>query len=91
MSATTWGWLVLAFPLAGAISIGLLWRVLPGRLAGAIGTGAIAAAFLCAIGALVQLQGNPAEERELADTLYNYAGAAGVPFDLSILVDPLSV
>ncbi|MBA2522192.1 MAG: NADH-quinone oxidoreductase subunit L, partial [Solirubrobacterales bacterium] len=42
-------------------------------------------------GALVQLQGNPAEERELADTLYNYAGAAGVPFDLSILVDPLSV
>ena len=27
----------------------------------------------------------------MADTLYDYAGAAGIPFDLGILVDPLSV
>jgi NADH-quinone oxidoreductase subunit L len=91
MSATTWGWLVLAFPLAGSITIGLLWRTLPGRAAGYVGTAAIAAAFVCALGALIQLQGNPAQGRELADTLYDYGGAAGVPFDLSILVDPLSV
>ena len=91
MSATTYAWLVLAFPLAGSILIGLTWRWLPGRTAGVIGTSAIALAFLCAIGALVQLQAEPAEARHLADTLYDYAGAAGIPFDLGIFVDPLSV
>ena len=34
MSATTYGWLVLAFPLAGTVIISLGWRVLPGRLPG---------------------------------------------------------
>ena len=91
MSATTYGWLVLAFPLLGAITIGLTWRVLPGRTAGVIGTAAIFLAFLSALGALVQLQAEPEQARHLTDTLYDYAGAAGIPFDLGILVDPLSV
>ena len=34
MSATAYGWLVLASPLAGMILIALGWRVLPGRSAG---------------------------------------------------------
>ena len=34
MSATSYGWLVLAFPLAGTLIVSLGWRVLPGRLAG---------------------------------------------------------
>ena len=91
MSATTWGWLVLAFPLAGAIGIGLGWRLLPGKTAGLIGTLAIAAAFVCSLGALIALQGQPTDARALADTLYDYAGAAGIPFELGIYVDPLSV
>ena len=91
MSATTFGWLILAFPLAGAITIGLLFKVISPKAAGWIGTFAIAAAFLCSIGALIDLLDHPVEERQLADTLYNYASAAGIPFDLSILVDPLSV
>ena len=45
MSVTTWGWLILAFPLAGSILIGLLYRVIPAKAAGAIGTLAIAAAL----------------------------------------------
>ncbi len=91
MTATTYGWLILAFPLAGALTIGLLWKALPGKAAGWIGTLAIGAAFACSIGALLDLLDHPEEERQLADTLYNYASAAGIPFDLSILVDPLSV
>jgi NADH-quinone oxidoreductase subunit L len=91
MSGTTYGWLVLAFPLAGAITVGLTFKLVSPRTAGWIGVGAIALAFLSAIGALVELLGLPAEERELTDTLYDYGGAAGVPFDLGILVDPLSV
>ncbi|MEA2347360.1 MAG: hypothetical protein QOG62_1147, partial [Thermoleophilaceae bacterium] len=41
MMATTYGWLVLAFPLFGAIFIALFWRALSGRVAGFIGAGAI--------------------------------------------------
>ena len=41
MSATSYGWLVLAFPLAGTLIIAFGWRVLPGRLPGWIGTAAI--------------------------------------------------
>ncbi len=91
MSAATWAWLVLAFPLAGSILIGLTWRMLPGRTAGIIGTSAIGLAFVCAIGALIQIQGEPEQSRHVADTLYDYAGSAGIPFDLGIYVDPLSV
>jgi hypothetical protein len=40
MSAATAGWLVLALPLAGTLIISLLWRFLPGRTAGWIGTAA---------------------------------------------------
>jgi NADH-quinone oxidoreductase subunit L len=91
MTATTFGWLILAFPLAGAITIGLTWRLIPPKVAGWIGTGAIALAFAAAIAACVDLLGHPPEERILTDTLYDYGGAAGIPFDLAILVDPLSI
>ena len=40
MSATTYAWLVLAFPLAGFLINAFGWRVLPGRAAGWIGTAA---------------------------------------------------
>ncbi|HEU4802081.1 MAG TPA: NADH-quinone oxidoreductase subunit L [Solirubrobacterales bacterium] len=91
MSVTTWGWLIIAFPLAGSVLIGLLFRILPAKAAGWIGTLAIALAFACSIGALLAMLGHPAEEREFTSTLYDYAGAAGIPFDLGIYVDQLSV
>ncbi|MCL4286795.1 MAG: NADH-quinone oxidoreductase subunit L, partial [Thermoleophilia bacterium] len=91
MSVSTWGWLVLAFPLAGSLLIALLYRVLSAKAAGWIGTLAIALAFACSVGALLGLLDRPADQREIASTLYDYAGAAGIPFDLGILVDPLSV
>ena len=45
----TAAWLVLAFPLAGCVVIGLGFRALPARLVGWLGTAAIAAAFVCAV------------------------------------------
>ena len=59
MSATSYGWLVLAFPLAGTLIIALGWRVLPGRLPGWIATSAIFLAFLSSIGALLDLLDRP--------------------------------
>ncbi|HKJ35810.1 MAG TPA: NADH-quinone oxidoreductase subunit L [Solirubrobacterales bacterium] len=91
MSASTYGWLILAFPLAGSILIALSWKVLPARTAGWLGVGAIGLAFLSAVGAAAELLSMPAEERLVPDSLYDYAGATGIPFDLGILVDPLSI
>jgi len=91
VSATTYGWLVLAFPLAGSLVCGLGFRRLPGRSAGWIATAAIFAAFVSAVGALFMLLDHPAEERELTSSLWDYASAAGLDIQLGILVDPLSV
>jgi NADH-quinone oxidoreductase subunit L len=91
MSATTYGWLVLAFPLAGTLIIALGWRVWPGRLPGWIATSAIFLSFLASIGALLDLLDQPEEERQLVDSLWTYASTGDFNIDLAILVDPLSV
>ena len=92
MSATSYGWLVLAFPLAGTLVISLGWlRGWPGRMPGWIASGAILGAFLSSIGALIQIQDRPEDSRSLVDSAWTYAATAGVNVDMSILVDPLSV
>jgi NADH-quinone oxidoreductase subunit L len=91
MSATTWAWLVLLFPLVGTLVVGLGYRSLPGRSAGWVATAAIALAFLAALGTLIQLQGHAPSHRELNSSLWNYAVTVGIDAKLSILVDPLSV
>ena len=91
MSATTFGWLVLLFPLLGTLAIGFGFRALPGRAAGWIGTAAIGLAFLAALGALIEMQGNAPSHRELTSSLWSYAVTAGIDAHVSILVDPLSV
>jgi NADH-quinone oxidoreductase subunit L len=91
MSAVDFGWLVLAFPLAGSMIIALGWRALPARTAGWIGTAAIGLAFVSSIGALLTLLDEPAEARQLTSSLWDYASAAGLDIQLGILVDPLSV
>ncbi|HEY2631933.1 MAG TPA: NADH-quinone oxidoreductase subunit L [Solirubrobacteraceae bacterium] len=88
---TTFGWLVLAFPLLGTLVIGAGYRVLPGRMAGWIGTGAIFLAFLAAVAALISLQGHAADHRQLTSSLWDYASTVGIDAQMSILVDPLSV
>src|SRR4051794_26190879 len=90
MSPTTWGWLVLAFPLAGFLVNAFGWRVLRGRSAGWIGTIAIGLAFACAIGATVSLLGHAESDRQVTSSLWTYASAAGLDIKLGILVDPLS-
>jgi NADH-quinone oxidoreductase subunit L len=94
MTQTTYGWLVLAFPLLGTLIIGLGYRkmeALPPRTAGVIGTAAIFLAFLAALGALIKMQGHAADHRQAVSSLWNYASTVGVDAQLSILVDPLSV
>jgi len=91
MSATSWGWLVLAFPLAGTLINGFGFKRLRGNTAGWIGTAAIGLAFVAAIGTLIALQGHDPQHRQLVSSLYNYASTVGIDAKMSILVDPLSV
>ena len=91
MSATAYGWLVLAFPLAGALINGLGFRLWRGRTAGWIGTAAIGLSFLASLGMLFELLDVGSEERHFTSALYDYASAGGLHIQLNILVDPLSV
>ena len=80
MSATSYGWLVLAFPLAGCVLISLGWiRGWPSRVPGWIASAAILGAFLSAIGALIKLQDRPEDARSLVDSAWTYASTGELP------------
>jgi NADH-quinone oxidoreductase subunit L len=91
VSATGWAWLVLLFPLLGAIAIALGFKALPSRVAGAIGVAAIGLAFVCGVAALICLLGEDPEARHHASSLWDYASVAGLDIKLGIYVDPLSL
>jgi len=84
-------WLILLCPLIGCIVIGLGYRVWPARVVGALGTVAIAAAFVFAVNATLHLQDRAEDQRQVVYTAWDYAVTAGVDAKLSILVDPLSM
>jgi len=90
VSLQTFGWLVLAFPLAGSVLIGLTFR-LGGRIHGVVGTLAIALSFASAIGAFIKLQDLPHEGRQVVAVGWRYAVTSGLDAKVSILLDPLSV
>jgi NADH-quinone oxidoreductase subunit L len=86
LSATGYGWLILAFPLAGMLIVSLGWRVWPGRVPGWIASAAILGSFLASLGALGEV-----DEEAHVDSAWTYTATADFRADLSILVDPLSV
>ncbi len=91
MSLQTLGWLILAFPLAGATIIGLTFKALPDKIHGAIGTLAITLAFVCSVLALLKLTDRPQDAREVVAHGWDYASSVGVDAELSLLIDPLSL
>ena len=58
---------------------------------GWLATAAIAASFVCSIGAFVATLDLPVDERHPTSTLYSYGTSVGLEIDLNILVDPLAV
>src|SRR5919202_448499 len=87
----TTAWLILLFPLAGCVLIGVGFRTWPARVAGAVGTLAIAAAFVAAVLTTMSLQDRGEEQRQVVYSAWDYAVTVGVDAKLSILVDPLSM
>jgi NADH-quinone oxidoreductase subunit L len=90
MSVSTLGWLVLLFPLGGAILIAFTSQALPSRVHGAIGILAILASFVCAVLMLLALTDRGEEERQVVSVAWDYANTVGIDAQLAILVDPLS-
>ena len=86
-----WAWLILAYPLAGMLVVGLAWRWLPGRLPGWIASAAVLGSFLASVGAFIDMLGQPGSQRRLVDTAWTYASTADFKVGLSVLIDPLSV
>jgi NADH-quinone oxidoreductase subunit L len=91
MAPATFGWFVLLCPLVGTVVIGSLYKRLPSKTAGYIGTAAIGLAFAFAIGALITLQHKAPAARHVSSSLWNYASTIGLDAKLQILIDPLSV
>src|ERR671931_2447905 len=87
----TSAWLILLFPLAGCVVIGLGYRALPARAIGWIGTAAIGAAFVAAVATFIALQDRGEEQRQVVYVAWDYAKTVGVDGKIAILVDPLSV
>src|SRR4051794_30692475 len=90
MSVTTYGWLVLAFPLGGSLLIALTFRALPARLHGIIGTLAILLSFLCAVAMFIKLQDLGEGSRQVVSVGWDYAKTVGINAQIAILIDPLS-
>jgi len=91
MAATTYAWLVIAFPLLGMLLVAGGFRLLGGRSAGWIATCSILLSFAAAVGTLIALQHHAPEHRQLVSSLWDYAVTVGLDAKISILVDPLSV
>src|SRR3954453_1764726 len=90
MSVTSYGWLVLAFPLGGSLLIALTSKSLPVRALGIIGTLAILLSFLSAVAMFVKLQDLDEGSRQVVSVGWDYAKTVGIDAQISILVDPLS-
>jgi NADH-quinone oxidoreductase subunit L len=91
MPITTYGWLVLAFPLAGTILIALTFKLLPSRVHGVIGTLAIFLSFLAAVGMFLKLQDREEGARQVVAEGWNLvASGGGMDAQFAILMDPLS-
>ena len=86
MSTGTWGWLVLAFPLAGTVVVALGWLRWRGRTAGWIGTGAIALSFVSSIGALASLLNKAPEARSVVSNAFDYVHVAGISVKLGLII-----
>ncbi len=91
MSINTFGWLILIFPLAGAVLIGLTFKVLPSRVHGVIGTLAILLSFLSAVGMWSKLRDRPEESQARSSRSPGTTRTrSGIDAKLAILMDPLS-
>ncbi len=82
--------LVVGFPLLGAVFNGFFGRFHGRRLAGYLACGAMAMAFLSALGAVKDLAGLDPQVRTIHKHLYTWIDASTFKVDMALTLDPLS-
>src|SRR3954453_17349833 len=87
----TTAWLILLFPLIGCVVLGVGYPAWPARVVGAVGTLAIAAAFVAAVLTTLSLQDRPEDQGQVGYSAWDDAVPPGVDAKPSSLVDPLSM
>ena len=92
MSVTTYGWLVLAFPLGGSILIALTYKALPAARARDHRDAGDPARRSSARSAMFfKLQDLAEDTRQVVSVGWDYAKTVGIDAQIAILVDPLSM
>jgi NADH-quinone oxidoreductase subunit L len=84
-------WICLLAPLAATLLITLTRMRISGRTAGWIATASTSVSFVAAIVAFAKLLSENPEDRSHLSIAWTWLGTDQYHFDLSILVDPLSV
>jgi NADH-quinone oxidoreductase subunit L len=84
-------WLLLAFPLLGALINLLFGRQIGRHNIGIMASGAVALAFLIAIALFTSLMGLPAEERTITVPLWQWITIGEFNVNAALLIDPLSI
>ena len=88
---TTAAWICLLSPLAAALVITLAGTRISRRMAGRLATLSTFVSFGAAVWAFVLMLGRAGDDRREVSTAWTWLTAGELRFDLSILVDPLSV
>jgi len=83
-------WLVIAFPLAGAVVLLLVGRQ-GDRWGHLLGTLSVLSSFIVAAFLFVAEVGEPAESRAVVQTLYEFVAVGGYQVSVGLLLDPLSM
>jgi NADH-quinone oxidoreductase subunit L len=83
-------WLLVALPLAGAVTL-LLGGRRTDRLGHLYGCAAALASFGVAVGLLVDLLRRPADARAIGQHLFNWVPVGGLQVDFGLQVDQLSI
>jgi NADH-quinone oxidoreductase subunit L len=84
-------WLIPALPLAGFAFLAFFGKRLGEPAAGWLATAAVGGSFLATVGVFLALQGEPVEERQYTQTLFEWLPVGGLEIDFGFLVDPLSI
>ena len=84
-------WLIPALPLAGFLTILVLGRKLGEPKAGFLATGAVAGAFVVAVGVFFDLMSKGGEDRNHIITLFEWVPVGDLSIDLAFKIDPLSI
>ncbi|MCY4164149.1 MAG: NADH-quinone oxidoreductase subunit L [bacterium] len=84
-------WLIVAFPLAGALLLLMLGRRLGEPASGWLATCAMGGSFVATLLVFGGLLAHDATERQQVVTLFEWVPAGNLAVDVGFLVDPLSV